>query len=77
MRVLITTDAFLPHCSGSGWSAYELVKDLQGQGHDVLVVQPTFQNGVGRSSRTYRGLHVLEFGSRVPNVPFGERLPQP
>ena len=69
MRVLVTTDAFPPDCGGSGWSAYELVKGLGSRGHDVAVVQPTFQHGTGLASRNYGGVKVLEFRRRVPNVP--------
>ena len=68
MRVLISTDAFPPGCGGSGWSSYELVKGLRTRGHDVVVVQPSFA-GSGPVSRNYEGVKVLEFRSRVPDVP--------
>ena len=69
MRVLITTDAFPPNCGGSGWSAYELVKGLRARGHHVFVVQPVFSHVSSHDSRHYDGVEVLEFGSRVPDVP--------
>ena len=68
MRVLISTDAFPPGCGGSGWSSYELVKGLRTRGYDVVVVQPSFAES-GQGSRNYKGVEVLEFRSRVPNVP--------
>jgi glycogen(starch) synthase len=42
LRILFVTDAFPPHCYGSGWSAYHLARGLRQQGHDVriIVAQP-------------------------------------
>ena len=69
MRVLISTDAFPPECGGSGWSAYELVKGLRTRGHDVVVVQPSFRTDSGPRSRDYNSVKVLEFRSRVHDIP--------
>jgi len=38
LRILFVTDAFPPHCYGSGWSAYHLARGLRPQGHDVRIV---------------------------------------
>ena len=69
MRVLITTDAFPPNCGGSGWSTYELVRGLIDKGHEVFVIQPSF-DGRGRSVRKFDGISVAEYRTRVPRIPY-------
>jgi glycosyltransferase involved in cell wall biosynthesis len=69
MRVLIVTDAFPPHCGGSGWSSFHLTEALIRAGHDVRVIQPTAgRSGIG--ARRYEGVDVTEFGYVLHDVPY-------
>jgi glycogen(starch) synthase len=69
MRVLIVTDAFPPHCGGSGWSTFHLTEALTRAGHDVHVIQPTpGRSGIG--ARRYEGVDVTEFGYVLRDVPY-------
>jgi len=69
LRVLLVTDSFPPGAGGSGWSTFELARQLRTRGHAVHVVQakPGADNGV--HDRNYEGVPVTEFRIRVPNVP--------
>ena len=70
LRVLLATDAFPPICGGSGWSTYELARQLRRRGHDVHVVQPKPGSPAGRRAREYDGFRVDEIGSSAPSLPF-------
>jgi glycogen synthase len=71
MNVLLATDAFPPHCGGSGWSTYELARGLRSLGHAVSIVQPRPGRARGDvRERDYDGLHVTELGIPAPNVPY-------
>ena len=73
MRILIATDAFPPHCGGSGWSTYELARGLRRRGHELLVVQPR-PGQASSGTRDYDGFRVEEMASAVPPVPFLRNL---
>ena len=66
LRVLLATDAFPPICGGSGWSTYELARQLRARGHAVHVVQPTPGSAPGVQTREYDGFTVVEVGSWAP-----------
>ena len=68
MRILITTDSFPPGCGGSGWSTYELARELRARGHEVIVFQPEARRTPPR--RTYEGFEVRSFSFWAPSVPF-------
>lgn len=71
---MIVTDAFPPHCGGSGWSTYELAKGLRARGHEVLVAEPKVRWVVRRETmgdpHGYDGFHPLAFETWAPPVPF-------
>ena len=69
MRVLVATDAFPPHCGGSGWSTYELVRGLRARGHELAVVQPR-PGAAADARREYGGFAVEEMASPAPRIPF-------
>jgi glycosyltransferase involved in cell wall biosynthesis len=69
MRVLIVTDAFPPHCGGSGWSTFHLARSLLARGHAVRVVKPQ-ANLAGVERREYEGIAVGEFGYSLHDVPY-------
>ena len=69
MRVLIVTDAFPPHCGGSGWSTFHLCRALAARGHEVRVVKPA-ANLEGVRRREHEGLAVVDFGYVMRDVPF-------
>ena len=70
MKILLATDAFPPVCGGSGWSTWELARNLRARGHDVLVLhaQPGAASGLRES--TYDTLRILEFGFAAPGLPY-------
>jgi glycogen synthase len=70
MNVLIATDSFPPVCGGSGWSTYELARELRARGHRILVAQPKPGTQVGVRRTEYDGFPVVEFGATAPDVPF-------
>lgn len=70
MNLLLATDAFPPHCGGSGWSTYELARGLRARGHVVTIVQPRPGRARGERARNYDGFNVLEFGVAAPPIPF-------
>ena len=70
LRVLLASDAFPPMGGGSGWSTYELARQLRRRGHDVHVVQPKPGSPAGRRAREYDGFRVDEIGSSAPSLPF-------
>jgi glycogen(starch) synthase len=69
VRILIATDAFPPHCGGSGWSTWELARGLRARGHTLLIVQPR-PGQAAHGSRDYDGFTIDEFASRAPSLPF-------
>ncbi len=69
LRVLLVTDAFPPNAGGSGWSTYELARQLRLRGHDIAVVHAVPGDTAGVTETTYEGLPVTQFRQRVPNVP--------
>lgn len=68
-RVLLVTDSFPPGAGGSGWSTFELARQLRNRGHAVQVVhaKPGTVNGLHHTE--YEGVPVTEFRVHVPNVP--------
>ena len=70
MRILLATDAFPPVCGGSGWSTYELARQLRDRGHDIVVVQPQPGSEPGPHATSYDGLRLIEFGAAAPAVPY-------
>src|SRR5262245_8592668 len=69
MRVLIVTDAFPPHCGGSGWSTFHLTEALARRGHEVRVIQPIAgRSGIGAAR--CEGVDVAEFGYVFHDLPY-------
>ena len=69
MRILIVTDAFPPHCDGSGWSTFHLSRALAASGHDVAVVKPE-PHLAGVRRRSYEGLEITDFGFPYVDQPY-------
>jgi glycogen(starch) synthase len=69
MRVLVVTDAFPPHCGGSGWSSYEAARGIRDRGHHVEVVRVKAGRDRGLVDTVYDGLPVTEFRWRAPHMP--------
>jgi glycosyltransferase involved in cell wall biosynthesis len=69
LRVLMVTDSFPPGSGGSGWSTFELARQLRARGHMVAVVhaKPGDENAIRETE--YDGVPVTQFCRRVPNVP--------
>lgn len=70
MKILIPTDAFPPHCGGSGWSTYALARELRTLGHEVLIVQPRPGEPEGTRLATYDGFEIRAFGAAAPDIPY-------
>jgi glycosyltransferase involved in cell wall biosynthesis len=70
VRILIPTDAFPPVCGGSGWSTYELARDLRARGHQISIVQPMPGRPTGVGDATYDGFAIRRFGAPAPNIPY-------
>lgn len=68
-RILVATDAFPPHCGGSGWSTWELARGLRARGHEILVVRP-MPGRTGEVDGSFDGFPVREIGAAAPGVPF-------
>jgi len=69
LRVLLVTDSFPPGSGGSGWSTFELARQLRARGHTVAVVHARPGNDDGVVDTAYEGIPVTQFRRRVPNVP--------
>jgi glycosyltransferase involved in cell wall biosynthesis len=72
-RVLVVTDAFPPHCDGSGWSTYHLARALADEGHDVRVIKPE-PHLAGLRRRAYEGLEVTDYGFPYVDQPYVRNL---
>ena len=70
LRVLIVTDAFPPHCGGSGWSTWELTRGLVARGHHVEVIRARGADVTGISHHEYEGVPVTTFDQQAPAVPY-------
>ena len=70
MRILLPTDAFPPLCGGSGWSTYELARELRRRDHEITVVRPRPGTPPGARETSYDGLRVIEFGATAPPLPY-------
>jgi glycosyltransferase involved in cell wall biosynthesis len=70
MKVLLATDAFPPVSGGSGWSAFELARELRRRGHEVLVVRPRPGAPRGLTHTSYDQLRVVEVGAPAPAIPY-------
>ena len=69
IRVLLVTDSFPPGAGGSGWSTFELARQLRARGHSVAVVHARAGDEDGLRHTEYDDLRVTQFCRRVPNVP--------
>lgn len=69
LRVLLVTDSFPPTAGGSGWSTYELARQLRHRGHDVSIIHAAPGGTSGISTTSYDDLHVTRVAASVPNVP--------
>lgn len=69
LRVLLVTDSFPPRSGGSGWSTFELARQLHQRGHRVSVVHAAPGRDAGLVTDSYEGLPVTRFRVRVPDVP--------
>jgi glycosyltransferase involved in cell wall biosynthesis len=56
-------------CGGSGWSTYELARELRDRGHRVLVLKVVAGKRRAEQWSEYEDLQVLEFHSYAPNLP--------
>ncbi len=70
MKILIPTDAFPPHCGGSGWSTHALARGLRTLGHEVFIVQPRPGEPEGTRLATYDGFEIRAFGAAAPDIPY-------
>ena len=70
LRILVVTDSFPPHCGGSGWSTWELVRGLLGRGHEVDVVRTRVAAHSGIVETHYDGVAVTNVDQRAPAIPF-------
>ena len=70
LRVRVVTDSFPPHCGGSGWSTWELVRGLLSRGHEVDVVRTVVTERHAVSETDYDGVPVTNIELRAPRVPF-------
>jgi glycosyltransferase involved in cell wall biosynthesis len=68
-RVLLVTDSFPPGSGGSGWSTFELARQLRTRGHHVEVVHAKPGDDSGIHQTEYEGIPVTQFRQRVPNLP--------
>jgi glycosyltransferase involved in cell wall biosynthesis len=69
LRVLLVTDSFPPNAGGSGWSTYELARQLRHRGHVVSIVHAAPGSTSGIGATTYDDLSVTRVSASVPNVP--------
>lgn len=69
LRVLLVTDAFPPISGGSGWSTYELARELRRRGHEITVLKVVAGEEVGERTTTYEDFRVLEFHAYAPSIP--------
>lgn len=69
LRVLLVTDSFPPGSGGSGWSTFELARQLHRRGHAVSVVHASAGTKAERTDAQYDGIPVTRLRSRVPNIP--------
>lgn len=69
LRILLVTDSFPPGSGGSGWSTFELARQLTRRGHAVDIVHAQPGTDSGLHDTTYGDLRVTQFRFRVPNVP--------
>lgn len=68
-RVLLVTDSFPPGSGGSGWSTFELARQLRARGHSVAVVHAAAGDSATLRHIDYEGIPVTLFRQRVPNLP--------
>jgi len=69
LRVLLVTDSFPPGSGGSGWSTFELARQLRQRGHTISVVHAAAGDATVTTEDQYEGIPVTRFRVRVPNVP--------
>jgi glycosyltransferase involved in cell wall biosynthesis len=69
LRILVATDSFPPHCGGSGWSTWELVRGLMARGHDVDVVKIAVSSQAGIVSERYETVPLTTFRAPASGVP--------
>ena len=71
MRILVSTDSFPPRCGGSGWSTYELARELRARGHEIVVVKVTAGAAPDGSLEglRYDGFEVVRHHEYAPKVP--------
>jgi len=69
LHVLLVTDSFPPGSGGSGWSTFELARQLRALGHTVSVVHASAGDATGITEAHYEGIPVTRFRVRVPNIP--------
>lgn len=69
LRILLPTDSFPPRCGGSGWSTYELARELRDRGNEVTVVKVIAGEEVGERTTEYEGIAVIEFHAYAPDIP--------
>jgi glycogen(starch) synthase len=69
LTVLLVTDSFPPGSGGSGWSTFELARQLHVRGHRVSVVHASAGDTTSIEKSTYEQIPVTRYRTRVPNVP--------
>ena len=73
-RVLLVTDSFPPGSGGSGWSTFELARQLRARGHHVAVVHATPGDKTSLHHTEYEGIHVTQFRRRVLDLPLSKTV---
>jgi glycogen synthase len=71
VRILLSTDSFPPRCGGSGWSTYELARELRARGHEIVVMKVTAGAAPDGSPEGLRddGFEIVGHHEYAPNVP--------
>jgi glycogen(starch) synthase len=69
LGILLVTDSFPPGSGGSGWSTFELARQLRRRGHRISVVHVVPGDTTGIEASHYDDIAVTRYHIRVPNVP--------
>ncbi|MCB2184202.1 MAG: glycosyltransferase [Desulfobulbaceae bacterium] len=76
MKICMFTNTYLPHVGGVARSVSAFVQDLRDNGHDVMVVAPTFPE-VEAGADTKHGIYRVPALQNFNGSDFSVRLPMP